>query len=70
MLVVQQLFAVLKLASLQEPPQSPLVQIGAALKISGSLVSKNERNFEKFANSSISTRKADRVTILRVNINI
>ena len=30
-------FAVLKLASLQEPPQSPLVQIGAALKISGSL---------------------------------
>ena len=37
MLVVQQLFAVLKLASLQEPPKSPLVQIGAALKISGSL---------------------------------
>ena len=30
-------FAVLKLASLQEPPQSPLVQIGAALEISGSL---------------------------------
>ena len=30
-------FAVLKLASLQEPPQSPLVQIGAALEISSSL---------------------------------
>ena len=44
--------------------------ITVTLEISGSLVSKNERNFEKFADSSISTGIADRVTILRLNINI
>ena len=37
MWVVQQLpFADLKLASCKNPPKSPLVQIGAALKISNS----------------------------------
>ena len=41
MLVVQQLpcFADLKLASCKNPPKSPLVQIGAALKMKGSLQS-------------------------------
>ena len=40
MWVVQQLpcFADLKLASCKNPPKSPLVQIGAALKMEGSLL--------------------------------